>query len=306
MNQPSITVFSGYRLRFVEPQHQPAAQEIILRQLEPYVPVIALINEPYLLDDAIRGLPAEQLLVMGLAGGEFIVCMDGDKLVAFVWLQQIIHQRSAYIEAWATPDYRNDYRGRKIIADCAHQVIDYAFRPLGPVSTGGLGLIKLKARTAVPNRAAIRAMASLGFKQTGYSPVDGLYYSTPTDILELELLNPRIFGKAETQVANALQQTTDAPGIPATGAVPESRPVSEPRAIHPGPSTQSSDDSAASLKSDADSKPRKPSRRTATKRANPTVDAVGQQPDGPGGQSPSGTELVPAKRRTATRATASK
>ena len=218
-----ITVCSGYRLRFLKQQQIPFAWEELKGKVAPYANIIPATLEPWFVDDEIRAMHPMDILLAGLQAGEFIICIYDDpqarhiprqSLVGLAWLNNINHERSAHIEGWVNPAFRTDYKHRKIVSKFFHMIIDYAFNEYGPIAEGkGLGLKKLKATVARPNYAAYRALRSLGFVEVGMSPLDGLYHSTPTDTLNLELLNPDYFGLAEPEVLHAKRITAESPVI---------------------------------------------------------------------------------------------
>lgn len=219
-------IYSGYRLRFLEPKQQPYAWEELKRNVTPYAAIMAQVDEPYAQDDYVKALPPLDLLLGSLQGGEFIVCVYDDPqakllprqtLVGLAWIDDIWHERSAQLHAWSNPICRQDYKRRRIAHKFAREIVEYAFKDFGSIKEGGgLGLKKLKANIAAPNYSAYRALHALGFRDTGLSPLDGLYNSLPTDTLNLELLNPDYFGLAEAEViqSNAIRRRGQSPEIP--------------------------------------------------------------------------------------------
>jgi len=233
-------IYSGYRLRFLEPRQRAYAWEELKKNVTPYAGVIAGIHEPWAQDDYVRAIPPLDLLLLSLQGGEFIVCIYDDPeakllprntLVGMAWLDDIWAERSAHLHAWSNPACRQDFRRSKIADRFAREIVEYAFKPFAPIKDGGgLGLKKLKSNVAMPNRRAYRALHALGFVDVGISPLDGLYDSVPTDTLNLELLNPDYFGLAEAEViqANAIRRrgiSPETPNLLTTGALRESGPV---------------------------------------------------------------------------------
>lgn len=201
--------YTGYRLKFLEPRQQPYAWAELQRNLQPLAPLMeAASQEAYFLDDYLRGLTPAQLLTVGLQDGEIFLALHAGKVAGLMMLRDIIHERSATWEAWAHPEYRSDYRHRKVLSHFAHEVIEYAFKPYGK---DGLGLIKLKAEICSQNRPALRAAMALGFRVTGMSWLDAFYNSLPHDMVLLERLNPQYFNLANPDPIHVEEEARTAP-----------------------------------------------------------------------------------------------
>lgn len=211
MSDPQITKFTGFRIaQLPDIRQRQIAMADLRTRLGQLVPVIKqIMQEPYYLDDCLRDYPPIDLLMHNMNQGELFLAMHNGAVASLVMLRDIVANRSATLDAWAHPDYRTDYRHRKVLSKIWREVKEYAFRPY---DQKGLGLIKIKAEICCSNAPALSAARALGFKPIGYSPYDAFYNSLPHDMVLLELINPAYFNLAEPEVLNGqeVENATDA------------------------------------------------------------------------------------------------
>jgi RimJ/RimL family protein N-acetyltransferase len=213
-----------------DPRQLQYALAQFARDIERWRPAFnAAWQEPYFLDDELRGYDPLQLLMRNFDQSELFVCMHGEHLVGFAYISGI-DGRSGNLEAWVNPDYRTDYRHRKVVSTLAHEILDYVFKPAGQLSAGGgLGLAKLKTRIAASNRASLRAAQALGFKPIGVSPLEGFYNSSPTDIVLLEMFNPAF--SAGEEAPNGRKPRTKSTDVHGAPAVQPASVLRKPRTV---------------------------------------------------------------------------
>ena len=206
----NIIRISGYRVRFLEPRTQAHQWARVKKEVETLMPIYNLAaQEPFFLDDALKGYEPLDLTTMALRDGELLLCRyEGDDTpVGVVMISEILHQRKAKIDAYALPQFREDFRGRAKMVELIGEVIEYCFKPFPE----GLGLQKLKAEVCADNLASLKACRALGFHWIGTSSLDALFNGEPRDTVLLELLNPEFFTNAISQISSGtdLQPSTE-------------------------------------------------------------------------------------------------
>lgn len=250
--------FTGYRIRFNEAKAQPYNWQ---RLMESAAPLAAMLDEarkePHYLDDMFAGYSSLELLKMTLQNGEIYACLDEGQLKALAILRDITHERSAYMEAYAFPQFRGTRAIKRFVID----FLDYAFKDW---EQGGLGLKKIKAEVNANNKTALKACYRMGFKYIGTSPCETLCQGVPEHTVLLELLNPRYFGfeVGDRLINEKLSQSPSDANVRSTGAL---------RAT--GRSTK---DSPAGLESNSSNEPGRGSGGDA-----PEVATAPRQPNGP-------------------------
>lgn len=289
-----VRIASGFRVSFIQDSiTQTEAWTTLMTKLsEDPFPTFAeaMRDEDYMVDDWLKGLPPNVMLYNAMQSGELFACFYGQKLAAITLLTNIIRQREGTLEAWVMPEFRGEY----CVWEFWAALRNYAFRPFRneigtdqDISNSGLDLRKIKCTISRANPEAFKACARMGFFQVGMSPQDGLYNGQLTDMLMLELPNPRYF--PALKAANndrRKQQSTRATYVRTTSAIRAAEPVPERTGPEPG-------DRERVLQS----KPSSRTRRTNTKQPA-RVDAVEQQPDEPRRNSSVRAKLVRPKRRT--------
>jgi len=186
--------FSGYRIRFVEQAKQAWHWGNLRNSLQANgLPQIfeAALQEPFFIDDDLRGMDPLDLLMYALRDGEIFACFADGELIGICSFRDIKHCRSAQYDAWVAPEHRGP-EGKAKIYQLVKEVMEYAFRDFPK----GLGLKKVKADIAMGNLPALVTAQRLGFIQVGQSPLDAFHNGELHDSLLLELLNPEFFGSA--------------------------------------------------------------------------------------------------------------
>lgn len=210
MSHPKSNIerYSGYRLRFGEPRSYEFRKVGLKKQVEQLLPLYTLAaQEPFFMDDALRGYEPIDVVMTALTEGELFLCRWGDDPVpvGIVMISEILHERKAKIDAYALPQWRENMTGRRAMAVMIHEIIDYCFRPFvhnpAKPTEDALGLLKIKAEVCRDNMPALSACRALKFQSVGLSPFDALFNGEPRDTLLLELLNPEFFTNAVSQIS---------------------------------------------------------------------------------------------------------
>ena len=257
-----IKRFSGFRLQFLEPRAAQFQWQQLVQQMQPFKPIIqAASQEPYWLDDTLRGMTPEQLLTNGLANGEFFAAIFEGKLVCIATVRDIFREHSGYFEGYSLPEFRT-LAGRRLVHQVANEIADYAFAPFGE---DGLGLIKLKAEVAQSNRPALCAMRSLHYKVYGSSLADALHHGQYQDTLHLELLNPAFFNAVQQGKSLNVQENKEpaVASIRAASSLRRSGSVREATGLRGA--ARSTDDSTAGAEPASSDAAGRTSRKSAAK-----------------------------------------
>lgn len=183
-------LWSVARLQAIENEEQRREQwNQVYRGICQYLPMVEQMKlEPYLFQDCLKEKSTEEAIFTDIGNSEIFAHYDTGHVAAISMLYDIDFVRcSASLLGWAHPLWRSNYRGRKLISTWMHEILDYAFAPIGPE---GLGLVKVNAEVATPNYAAYRAMKAVGFREVGVSRLAGLFNNRLLDIVLLEKLNP--------------------------------------------------------------------------------------------------------------------
>jgi RimJ/RimL family protein N-acetyltransferase len=187
-----IVSLSGYRLNKEElPPEQKAYRWATLRnEVQKYSSLLTGLDAAYYLDDGDRNIPIVDLLMAKLHNGEVYFVFTGESFVGIAAICNIAWDRHGYIEAIATPAYRNGL----IVGRAMGEILTYAFRDYGDIKNGGgLGLKKLKATVSIQNISVAQMLANAGFKPLTVLPAEGLYGGVPHDMILLEMGNPKYF-----------------------------------------------------------------------------------------------------------------
>ena len=194
-----------------------------LQQLTPLYALAA--QDPYFLDDGIRDGDPLQLLLYVLQRGEFFLCLTADKkrVIGFAILRDIVHCRSAHLEAWAHPDFRGPH-GKPLMDAHFKEIIEYAFEPWPK----GLGLQKIKAEVSDANTPCLITCHRLGFEAVGRSQLDQFHNGVAYDSVLLELLNPAVFKPVAESINGFEQQDPDPADLYAATSGADLRTADEP------------------------------------------------------------------------------
>lgn len=184
--------YTGYRIRFKPEHEQPWRWGNLKNSVLPLIPYFEqALEEPFFVDDTLRGQKPLDLINYALRDGEIFACYADGQLVGICSFRDIRQERSAIYDAWAVPEFRGP-EGKEKVFQLAEEVMRYAFEPW----PNGLGLSKVKVDIAIANTAALTTAVALGFVQVGLSPCDAFHNGEVHDSVLLELLNPAMFGPA--------------------------------------------------------------------------------------------------------------
>lgn len=288
--------YTGFRLNFSRPDLRDTELASLKELISWMIPMIQLIkdNEPFYYDDDVMPMSAEDILYLDLQSSEIFILLVDNTLAGFIQLRDIRPKRSATVEAWAHPSFRNR-QGRKLLVEFAKEVYDYAFRPFaqtGDPATEGLGLLKIQAEVSLKNRAAIRAAMGLRepykFSDVAYIPLNAFFQGAGHCMVLLELYNPDLgLVPIEGTLSSGQKTTADAAG---TNVLTAATSADVAASAISAEGTESEYLSAPGADNSADHEP-VPERRV---NAGPIAEAVSQS-DVTGTASASGTAVLPAE-----------
>lgn len=204
-----IVRFSGYRLykENLPPEQLAYRWHSLRNEVQQYAPLLAGLDTGFYLDDGDRSINPVDLMMGKLQTGEvyFVFTKDHKDFVGICSINQIAWGRHGFIEAIATPKYHGSFS----VGQAMGEIITYAFHDFHEIK--GLGLKKLKATISTSNISVAQTLANAGFKPLTVLHAEGLMGGTPTDMILMEMLNPKYFHVEKQVIQN--ERSTESPQL---------------------------------------------------------------------------------------------